>query len=135
MKNIIRWILVLPSSLLVSFVVFALSQLGYMFIFGRYFGTDAVLSDISALIASNAVCACSFIATGTLVAPSHRMKTGYVLTGIMCVLALASIILSLYLYHGKELINNLIGCAVMIIASIVFSINGLDDIVGSEDDK
>lgn len=115
MKNILRWIAVLPASVLAQILcyagnVFILNNLIGGFIYPRTtFWPEVIATILSSMI---------FIYTGTVIAPSHRNTTALILMTIHIVICSGGIVFYLFTKDGSDLIKNIALLIIAIITSV-----------------
>ena len=115
MKNILRWIAVLPASVLAQILCYV----GNIFIINNVIGafiypTPSFMSEAIATVMSSML----FIYAGTLVAPSHRNTTALILMTIQVIICSAGIVFYLFTKSGWELTKTIILLVISIIASV-----------------
>lgn len=117
-KNILRWIAVLPASILGSFIGNALAIINggaAKMVTGDTPNTIS-LTDIIMFFAANILAGAAFVLAGTFTAPNHRKATSIVLTSIFAILATISSILEIT-YNGIS--KTFFGIIISFVASVV----------------
>lgn len=115
MKNIIRWIAVLPAALLAQILCYVGNILILNHVIGGFiYQCPDIASEAVATIMSSML----FIYTGTLVAPSHRNTTALVLMTIQIIICSGGIVFNLFTKSGWELTKSVILLIITIITSV-----------------
>lgn len=87
----LRWILVLPFSLLSFFVANVLWQWLYSITASRYLDPNSMLNLIIVDIMSSAISTAAFVYIGALIAPSYKKITALILATLAITLLLISL--------------------------------------------
>jgi len=113
-KNILRWIAILPASILASFIGYVI-----IIVYGRItrgFVGEGFFTDLITFVFSNIVMGYFPILIGCAVAPNYKKGVAIVLTSLYSMLSALSIILELSM-HGIS--KTFLGCVIGVIAALV----------------
>lgn len=90
-KTILRWIALLPASILGMMLSFLLWRILHNITAARYIDTDSWLNFIFVEIMSNIIAGAAFVYIGFKVAPSDKKTVAIILTGLLLVVSGSSL--------------------------------------------
>jgi len=115
--NVMRWILIFPSSVLSLFVVYALVYIGnHIFNYGGANG-EWIIKAVSSFFS-----AAAFVFVGAIVSPSGHKIVSIVLSTTFILVMLLSILLSFGMYVGWSLFDQVVYSLISIVGCIVSSV-------------
>lgn len=95
--KVLRWFAILPSSILVFFLVYGLVKLIYGFGITRYIDTDSRTAIFIVEAVSNFLSGSAFVLTGSSIAPNYNKIVAIVLVGIILIIAGSSLFIVTFL--------------------------------------
>lgn len=126
--NILRWIGVIPGSLIAFLTADVIWRIINSFTTIRYFDSDSWIYLIFVEIMSSAVAGASFIYAGTYIAPNFKKETALILTIIFSMLSGALLFITNFM-TGENFPN------IAIIAGVIGAIACYFEILNSENKK
>lgn len=96
MKNVLRWIAVLPCALLASYLCFYLGGALATQFFGSFiYSGNSDPNDfipIVCRVVANVACGIAWVCVGSVVAPTYKPIVGWILSAIMIIFSIVAIV-------------------------------------------